>query len=55
MAYGSIYPESWWGNANEADGWGIVYPLTAGGSFITADTITFKADTTTINADATEV
>lgn len=55
MAFGSIYPESWWGNANEANGWGIVYPLTAGGSYITVDTTSYSADTTSIKADATQV
>ena len=35
MSYGSIYPLSWWGNANEANGWGIVYPTNAGGSTLT--------------------
>ena len=54
MSYGSIYAESWWGNANEANGWGIIYPINAGGSLLTADNATIKADTTTINADATE-
>ena len=55
MGYGSIYPLSWWGNANEANGWGIVYPTNAGGSSITVDTLTIKADSTTIKADATEI
>jgi hypothetical protein len=54
MGYGSIYPLSWWGNANEANGWGIVYPTNAGGSLLTADNTSLKADTTTIKADATE-
>jgi hypothetical protein len=55
MGFGAIYPESWWGNANEANGWGILYPLSAGGSYITADTISILADTTSIKADATEI
>lgn len=54
MSYGAIYPESWWGNANEANFWGIVYPTNAGGSFLTADATGFKADSTSIKADATE-
>lgn len=55
MGWGAIYPESWWGNANESNGWGFVYPLTAGGSYLTADTIIYSADTTSIKSDATEV
>ena len=55
MGFGAIYPESWWGNANEANGWGIIYPTNAGGSYLTVDTTTFKADSTTITADATEL
>ena len=54
MGYGSIYSESYWGNANEANGWGILYPRTAGGSFLTADITSIKADSTSITADATE-
>jgi hypothetical protein len=54
MGYGSIYALSWFGNANEANGWGIFYPFNADGSFLTADMINIKADTTTIKADATE-
>lgn len=55
MSWGSIYPVTWWGNANEANGWGIVYPLNAGGSFVTADATIYRADTTSIKADQTEV
>lgn len=54
MSWGSIYSVSWWGNANEPNGWGIVYPTNAGGSLLTADTTNIKADTATIKADATE-
>ena len=55
MSWGSIYAVSWWGNANEANGWGIVYPSTAGGSYLTADNTSILADTTQIKADATEL
>jgi hypothetical protein len=55
MAFGSIYPESWWGNANEANAWGIIYPLTAGGSDVTVATTSYLPDTTSIKADATEI
>jgi len=27
MGFGSIYDESWWGNEDEANGWGIIYPV----------------------------
>ncbi len=54
MSYGSIYPISWWGNVNEANGWGIVYPFDADGSNFTADTTLETADTTQFTADATE-
>lgn len=54
MSYGSIYSLSWWGDANAANGWGIVYPSDAGGSLLTADNTSLKADTITIKADATE-
>jgi len=54
MSYGAIYPVSYWGNTNEANGWGIVYPFNADGSFFTADTTKETADTTLFTADATE-
>tara|TARA_R110002153_G_scaffold156166_1_gene308264 strand:+ start:420 stop:593 length:174 start_codon:yes stop_codon:yes gene_type:complete len=55
MSWGSIYADSWWGNANEANNWGIVYPSTAGGSYLTADNTLILADTTQVRADATEL
>ena len=55
MSWGSIYADSWFGNANEENGWGIVYPSTAGGSFLTVDNTLILADTTQIKADATEL
>ena len=54
MGFGSIYPVTWFGNTNEANSWGIVYPSDAGGSLLTVDTTSILADTTTIKADATE-
>ena len=42
MGYGAIYPESWWGNANEANAWGLTYPTNAGGSILTATLIILK-------------
>ena len=54
MNWGSIYPVSWWGNVNEANGWGIDYPFDADGSLLTVDTTLILADTTQYKADATE-
>jgi hypothetical protein len=54
MSWGSIYPLSWFGNTNEANGWGIIYPFDADGSLLTSDTTLILADTTIIKADATE-
>ena len=54
MSYGSIYSVSWWGNTNEADGWGIIYPFDADGSYFAVDTTKETADTTQFTADATE-
>lgn len=54
MGFGSIYKVSWFGNTNESNGWGIVYPFDADGSFLTADVNTIKADTNAYRASATE-
>ena len=54
MSFGAIYPVSYWGNTNEANGWGIIYPFNADGSLFTADTTKETADTTQFTADATE-
>jgi hypothetical protein len=54
MSWGSIYGVSWFGNTNESNGWGIVYPFDADGSYLTSDVNTIKADTTAYRADATE-
>jgi hypothetical protein len=49
----SVYSVSWFGNVNEANGWGIIYPFDADGSYLTVDTTLFSADSTTLTADAT--
>ena len=54
MAYGNIYEDSWWGNTNEANGWGIIYPFNADASNFRADTTLVSADTTLYTADQTE-
>ena len=37
ISWGKSYEQSWWGNVNEANSWGIVYPYDAEGSNLTAD------------------
>jgi hypothetical protein len=49
--WGKSYSESWWGNVNELNSWGILYPATAEGSIIYADTTLFTADMTGYTAD----
>ena len=53
MSFGSVYSVSWFGNVNEANGWGIIYTFDADGSYLTVDTTLFSADSTTLTADAT--
>ena len=45
--------ETWWGNVNEANGWGIVYPFDIDGSWLRVDTINETSDVTNITADKT--
>ena len=51
ISWGKSYEESWWGNVNEANSWGIIYPNNAEGSFVTADSTLFTADSTFFKAD----
>ena len=51
--WGIIYLSSWWGNVNEPNGRGSIYPFDADGSNLTADTILVLADTTQLTADQT--
>ena len=53
MSFGSIYDESWFGNVNEANGWGIIYPYDADGSFLRVDSTLETVDDTLITADKT--
>ena len=55
IGWGSSYSESHFGNANELNSWGIIYPATAGGSSLTVDTNAIKADSTSITVDQTEI
>lgn len=56
MSWGSAYRKSWFGNANEDNtiGWGILYPIVAGGSNLLASIIDVFADTTNYSADQTK-
>ena len=54
MSWGSIYKITWFGNTNEANGWGSIYPFDSDGSLLTVDTNLILADTTQYRADATE-
>jgi hypothetical protein len=51
--WGKSYEVSWWGNTNEANGWVIVYPFDADGSFLRVDTTLETSDNTYITADQT--
>lgn len=53
MGFGAIYEVSNFGNVNEANGWGSIYPFDADGSRLTVDTTLFSADSTNFTADAT--
>ena len=54
IGWGESYDSSWFGNANEANSWVIIYPFNADGSLILADTNLISADTTQYKADATQ-
>ena len=53
MSFGTIYEVSNFGNTNEANGWGSIYPFDADGSFLTADTTKELVDDTSVTADKT--
>jgi len=48
-----VVQESWWGNVNEANGWGSAYPFDIDGSWLRVDTINETLDVTYITADKT--
>jgi len=54
MNFGEIYPVSWWGDTNAANGWGIIYPFNAEGTIFSVDTNLETSDTTQYKADATQ-
>ena len=53
MLFGTIYSDSWFGNTNEGNGWGSIYPFDADGSHLTVDTTLFTSDSSTLTVDAT--
>jgi len=44
MNWGIIYSSSWFGNVNELNGWGDVYPFDAGTILVFADTTKLTSD-----------
>tara|TARA_B110000046_G_C12678644_1_gene267576 strand:- start:118 stop:285 length:168 start_codon:yes stop_codon:yes gene_type:complete len=53
MSFGQIYSVSFWGETNDPNGWGSVYPFDADGGFLLADSTLIKSDATIYNADNT--
>lgn len=49
-----IYSVSWFGNVNEPNGWGSIYPFDADGSWFTADNTIYTVDSLYITADQTK-
>lgn len=54
ISWGKIYESSWFGNTDEPNGWGIIYPFDADGSTFRADTTLVLADTNQYTADQTQ-
>jgi len=52
--WGKSYEVSWFGEVNASNGWGIVYPFDADGSFLRVDTTLETSDNTYITADKTK-
>ena len=57
MAFGSVYSRSWFGAANEDNtiGWGIFYPIIAGGSTLVLSIADFVISTIRFSIDETEI
>jgi len=57
MSYGSIYSRTWFGAANEDNtiGWGIFYPIIAGGSTLVLSIADFVISTIRFSIDETEI
>tara|TARA_R110002126_G_scaffold283741_1_gene433078 strand:+ start:1457 stop:1648 length:192 start_codon:yes stop_codon:yes gene_type:complete len=54
ISWGKSYEQSWWGNVNEANSWGIVYPYDAEGSNLTADSFLVRVSNFFLTADKTK-
>jgi hypothetical protein len=57
MSFGSVYRNSWFGAANEDNtiGWGIFYPVIAGGSTLVLSITEFIISAIGLTIDETEV
>tara|TARA_R110000868_G_scaffold151828_1_gene376399 strand:+ start:411 stop:602 length:192 start_codon:yes stop_codon:yes gene_type:complete len=54
IGWGEVNEISWFGNVNEENSWGIVYPFNSDGSFLRVDTIMESSDVTYITTDQTK-
>ena len=54
IGWGDSYEVSWWGNVNEPNGWGIIYPFNADGSNFRVDTNLISADNNQYTSDKTQ-
>ena len=52
--WGKIYESSWFGEVNDANGWGSIYPFDADGSTFRADTTLVLADNNQYTSDQTQ-
>jgi hypothetical protein len=55
VSWGSIYSKSHFGNANEDNAWGIIYPIIAGGSSLVISITKFIISSIGLRIDETEV
>lgn len=57
MNFGIIYRYSWFGAANEDNnsGWGVIYPILAGGSLFLASITKILADTINYTVDKIKI
>jgi hypothetical protein len=57
VGWGSIYSKSHFGNANEDNtiGWGVVYPIIAGGSSLVISITRFIISSIGLSIDKTEI
>jgi hypothetical protein len=53
VGFGEIYKFSWFGNANESNGWGFIYPIIAKGSYLLSSIVEFFSDGSITSSDQT--